>query len=778
MQVFNRYISLIIRIGICVNLCACTLLLDRPSLLTQGQRDEAFARGQLPLRDPSLVRWNEYSVPMIEAASDRDLFVTWGYTTTHLRWGQMELLRRISQGRASESVGVFAVDLDHTIRILNLQKNLDQRISNLPKESREFLEAYLEGINAYIESADQLPWEFHLLGWEVEKWTLKDLLIMGRLVAFDLTLGFYYQYLQVEKNPEFQKRWEELRKKKDQSELSAQLGISGQSISEQNLAHQSVEQNLAHQSVGEQLLWGLTKSGSNSLVVGRQLTGGSAVIANDPHLGIFLPNLWMVVGLRSPSFSAVGLSIPGLPFLGVGRSLDHAWGGTNMRSVSSHLYEISAEESKKSKERKEKIAIRFWPDREVRVRDTEYGPIISDSPFFKSDRILVVDWVGHDADGDEITAFLKAARAKSFEEFRGAFHSYAVSGQNMTYANREGDIGLVLAAKFRKFLDPKLAIQPIKSLEHFSRQSLRPTDLPYSLNPESGFIGSANNKPLATDFEVAQSFAAGDRIQRIKQLTLDQKQTKGRFDFSFLRSLQLDVVSVSSKELANSLGQIWDSEPESENFGKLLKEWDGSYAIESRAAVVFEVFLARLSEDLAKDLAIKDMPIEVRDSELGKIPIKDQLRLLLATEDRTSNLWRRLLKATKASVGGTPMKWGDFHKQVLQTPLGFAPLIGSRYRRSEFPAPGGNDTLHKAGHRLSVEPGKVTYGAQSRHISLLEDVDENYFALLGGQDGWLWSPSIDDQVGLWQRGEYFRFPLSEKGLENDFKKVFHFKGKN
>lgn len=737
-----------------MNLCSCTLLLDRPSPITQEQRDKRFASGKLPLQGPTLVRWNEYSVPMIEATTDRDLFVTWGYTSTHLRWGQMELLRRISQGRVSESVGVFAVDLDYTIRILNLQKNLEQRIASLPTESRAFLEAYLEGINAYIESAGELPWEFRALGWQVEKWTLKDLLILGRLVAFDLTLGFYYQYLQVEKNPEFQKRWEELRKQKGQSELSAQISA---------------------QSLGEQLLWGLTKSGSNSLVVGRKLTGGSAVIANDPHLGIFLPNLWMVVGLKSPSFSAVGLSIPGLPFLGVGRSPEHSWGGTNMRSVSSHLYEISPEQLKQSQERKEKIAIRWWPDREVRIRESEYGPVISDSPFFKSDRTLVVDWVGHDADGDEITAFLKAARAKSFEEFRNSFRSYAVSGQNMTYANRAGDIGLVLAARFRKFSASELAIQPIKNLEHFSRQSQRPTELPYSVNPEAGFIGSANNKPLATDFEVAQSFATDDRIQRIKELTVAHKQAKGRFDFSFLRSLQLDVVSVSSKELANALGNIWDSEAQSEMLGKILKEWDGSYAVESRAAVVFEVFLAKLSEELAKDLAIKDMPIEVRDSELGKIPIKKQLRSLLEKETKTSEFWQRLLKATKKAVGESPMQWGEFHRQVMQTPLGSIPWIGSKYRRDEFPSPGGNDTLNKAAHRLSAKPVKVTYGAQSRHISLLEDIDENYFALLGGQDGWLWSPSTDDQVGLWQRGEYFRFPLSETGLEKDFKKVIHFK---
>lgn len=728
---------------------SCAVLTTRPKLITQEARQKSFSTGILPLDKPVVVRWNSYSVPMIEAETDRDLFLTWGYTSTHLRWGQMELLRRISQARIAEFAGPLAVDLDHTLRVLNLRMGLKERLERMPDETRQYLNAFVEGINAYIDQAKDLPVEFKLLAWQKEKWTIEDVLLIGRLASSDLTLGFYYQYLKLEKNPEFQSRYKEVQKGRNSSDLSARLDFQGDSLI-------------------ERLLWGATKSGSNSLVVGKKLTSGAAVIASDPHLGIFLPNLWMIIGVRSPSFTSVGLSIPGLPFVAVGRSPDHAWGGTNMRTISTHLYELGPKEIAASRARTEKIKVRWWLDREVKIRDSEYGPIISDTPYFKSDKTLAIDWIGHDQDTDDLSAFLKASRAKNFRQFQQAFKDYAVSGQTLTYADRLGNVGLVLAARTRKFKTPDLNSKPIKSLEEHSKDILRPTDLPSVLNPPSGFIASANNRPVATDFDLAQSFAADDRVLRLKELTTNRAKAGQKFDFDFLRSVQMDVISQSSKRLANELGHRWTGDRR----GELLKNWDGSYTIDSEAAVVFEVMLGHLNERLDKKL-----PKALRGSSLAVLPIKDQLAHLLKDEKPDAEIWTSLLKQTRESLGNKQPTWGDYHRQVFQTPMGSLPLIGSRFRHSEFPVPGGNETLNKSGNPISTKPSTVTYGAQSRHISDLANIDENYFALLGGQDGWLWSDGNSDQLTLWREGGYFRFPLSREGLEREFTNVVRFAAK-
>ncbi len=116
------------------------------------------------------------------------------------------------------------------------------------------------------------------------------------------------------------------------------------------------------------LLAGLSRSGSNSLAIGPSLTRtGTPIIANDPHLGINLPNTWLIVGLKSPSYDVVGLMVPGLPLFAIGRNPDVAWGGTNMRASASDLIDVHELPPSEMSERREHIAVRWWADEEVRI---------------------------------------------------------------------------------------------------------------------------------------------------------------------------------------------------------------------------------------------------------------------------------------------------------------------------------------------------------------------------------------------------------------------------
>ena len=199
----------------------------------------------------------------------------------------------------------------------------------------------------------------------------------------------------------------------------------------------------------DDILRGLSRSGSNSLAIaGRRTKTGAALMANDPHLGLVLPNLWLLAGVKSPSFHAVGLMVPGLPFFAVGRNKMIAWGGTNMRAASSDLYDASKLAPGAITTRKETVKVRWWFDQEVSVRETALGPIISDAPLIETGtgKPLALAWVGHQQ-SDEITAMLKVSRAGSFAEFKKAFESFAVSAQNMLYADVEGNIGQVMAMR-------------------------------------------------------------------------------------------------------------------------------------------------------------------------------------------------------------------------------------------------------------------------------------------------------------------------------------------
>ena len=294
------------------------------------------------------------------------------------------------------------------------------------------------------------------------------------------------------------------------------------------------------------LIAGAGKTGSNSWVVSAAHSkSGAPLMANDPHLGVQLPNLWLIVGYKSPSYHAVGLMIPGIPVIAVGRNPTIAWGGTNMRAAVSDLYDATKLVARGTTERTERIAVRWWFDSSVTVRETPLGPVLSDAPVLadKTATPFVIRWEGHEV-SDEITALLKVSQARTFEEFRAAFKSFAVSGQNMLYADKAGNIGEVMAVRLpgRGYATPPdLLLDPDDPKAAWDgRRDV--TSLPASLNPPSGILVSANNRPAKTPVPVGYFFSPDDRIERLTALLGGGK----RFGLDDFKALQRDVYEPSA----------------------------------------------------------------------------------------------------------------------------------------------------------------------------------------------------------------------------------------
>jgi len=115
--------------------------------------------------------------------------------------------------------------------------------------------------------------------------------------------------------------------------------------------------------------------------------------------------------------------------------------------------------------------------------------------------------------------------------------------------------------------------------------------------------------------------------------------------------------------------------------------------------------------------------------------------------------------------------WGEMHRLRIAHPFSNIPLVGSRYVFGDYPGRGSNDTVHKSAHGLSAEKSSTRYGSNARYISDLSRPDENYFVLLGGQDGWLNSDASLDQVSLWRSHQYIKVPL----LVPTVRKAFEFR---
>ncbi len=730
----------------------CALFAPLPEESTLDERLAAFPTRGLPLAGKVTVSWDSHQIPFVEAERDEDAAFALGLVHAHLRLGQLEILRRISQGRIAEMGGPLAADIDHGLRILGFGRAAPDIEAALPPAIRAWLEAFVAGINHYQQVVPQRPHEFRVLGLEEEPWTVADVLTIGRLAGSDVNWLVWANVLR-------------LRGRDDWPQIWARLVQNG-GASVPSFAGDERRAGL------DTLLGGFGRSGSNSLAIGPgRRRGGGAILANDPHLGISLPNYWLLAGVKSPSYHAVGLMAPGLPLFAIGRNPWIAWGGTNMRAASSELYDLSKLELARIATRRERIAVRWWFDREVTLRETEWGPVISDAPQLEDLEVppFALKWTGHQA-SDEVGSMLAVARARDFDGFRAAFEGFAVPGQNMLYADAEGNIGQVMAVRLPTgdgAPPPDVILDPAERETYWA--SLRDVaDLPFSLNPAKGYLVSANNRPAETDLPVGYFFSPDDRVERMAEL-LEGPDEVGLED---IKRLQRDVYMPSSVALRDlfleklaAAGLSDSTDGRAREAVDLMVAWDGHYRAESRGAAAFELFHRGFGAQFYQiAFGEADWAAFANVARIKSLMMEDIAGA--APEDLKASLEAGLAAAAEGLEKFSD--WGQLHRLALAHPLAFLPLVGGRYRFTDLPIGGSTDTLMKTAHGGVSGRHTAHYGSNARHISDLSDPDANYFVLLGGQDGWLRSTTFLDQLPLWLEGDYIQLPLRPESVRARF----------
>ena len=191
------------RYGAAANLfCRLALANARP----QPKRSLEERLAMLPLKGapvsrPVTISWNEHQIPFIEAQTDDDLSTALGVVHAHLRLGQMELMRRLAQGRVCEMVGRLGLDLDRLLRTFDIGRAVPQILASMPAETRTWLEGFARGINHCLDHAPELPREFALLDLKREAWGIADLVTLGRLIAADVNWIVWLRLLKFRARP-------------------------------------------------------------------------------------------------------------------------------------------------------------------------------------------------------------------------------------------------------------------------------------------------------------------------------------------------------------------------------------------------------------------------------------------------------------------------------------------------------------------------------------------------------------------------------------------------
>jgi len=720
-----------------------------PKDVSTNDRLAALPRGGLPLDGPVTVRWNAYQIPFVEAGSDHDLAFTLGLVHAHLRLAQIRVLKLLSQGRASETAGFVATDIDHTIRILDVGRASPEIYRRLSPETKAFIDAFVDGLNTYQARMPEPPPEFALLGLEREPFTATDLITIGRLGGIDINWMTEFALLPLRDRPEWKRIWERTIESGTSQTVSFQAGESGLTI--------------------DGVISGTARAGSNAFVVAPSKSAtGAALIAGDPHLGISIPNLWLLAGVRSPSMTGVGLMVPGLPFIAEGRTPKLAWVGTNMRSASSDLYDISKLADANVTERKTGIKTRLWFDRERTIRDSRLGPILSDSPMVKAapGEMIAARWIGHEPT-DELGALLALTRAGNATEFRAALKGFALPAQNFLCADDTGNIAQAMATvlPIRPVMKPKTPVLDPNDPDTRWLGTADASTLPFALNPKEGFLASANNPPTETPFPIGHYFGSRERIDRLRTLLGERE----RISIDDLKVIQRDVMSYNARDLAASLSELIASESgvaeAAPRFVSELKLFNGDYRADAHGPVVFETLLYHLVPPVYGAAGIDEVPRLVTDmNQLVRWLVPDIKDL---APGRRREVLTTAIKAAAVDAAKYP-NWGSMHRLRVGHMLAAVPVLGRFFRYGDHPVGGSRETVMKTSNGMVNERHDVTFGSQARFVADMGDVDANDFVLIGGNDGWLGSANLLDQMPLWLEGRYIRMPLRPESVKEAF----------
>jgi penicillin amidase len=282
--------------------------------------------------------------------------------------------------------------------------------------------------------------------------------------------------------------------------------------------------------------------------------------------------------------------------------------------------------------------------------------------------------------------------------------------------------------------------------------------LPAALDPDVGFLISANNHPLKTEPPISAGGNSNDRYARMARL-IEQGSPLAIED---LRSIQRDVHLPSGLAAAQALVELAPEDRHAE-FRALVAEWDGDFDRDSKGAPAyrrwaFELLAGPYTERLGESFT---------DAWKGSVGLHERLLAdlqsgWLSADDVAAALDRA------AEEHDPEQTWGAVHRLPLRHPLGAIPWLGRGYRWGELEGDGTLGTVRKTAGPFTPDEHESFFGAQARHLHDLSDPDANYFVLLGGQDGWIGSANLIDQVELWESGEFIQMPLRRPAIEAGF----------
>ena len=766
-----------------------------------------WLRHPLPILDgeikiPSLtnkvdVYTDEYGVPHVYAETESDLFFAAGYIAARDRLFQLSMVSLAVRGGLASVLGPEYLKTDIYFRTWKINDVAEKMINKMDEDNKRIFQRFCDGINFRTdEVVNDLPLEFKILGFKPDKWSPVTVAGYARMMAHEMSgswkpevvFGAVEAYFGIEKL----------------KELFPEKGIDYPIIAhDKRIKTTHLYSNVLNSEYQIRNLFGDFSAdiGSNNWVVGPSRSEtGHAFLANDPHLAFTQPPRWYEIHLIGGRFDVSGVCIAGIPLPVIGQNQRTAWGFTNsmVDDLDFFIEEINPNninEYKHNNEwllitsKKEKFSVKGKPDTSINIRSTHHGPIISDiHPLSKNNsQVLSMSWTGHWVT-NELDAWVQLTTMKNWSDFSNALSKFGVPGQNIVYADIEGNIGW-RPAVFVPIRREGFSMVPRpgwdKSYDWNGKVPYE--EMPFQYNPPKGFISTANNRTIDETFPYYLSglWADPSRASRIEEMLSEDK----KYTMKDMKSIQLDYTSNFSKEiLPHILSSMGNSKSVAHTRAKrFLEEWNHIESINSEAALVFH----SITNEIIKNIYYDELSLlgeNYFQTFVGlKYITKRSLRSILKgnvsswvddinTRNKIETLDEIIKRSSVIGVDNiietygpnwSNWKWGKAHSLTHKHLLGGNKYLNYLFSLNIGPyLSGGSDVTPNAGGYSLTKGFKQTSGASMRRIVDFSDLNNTQMIIPTGQSGLHDSPHYGDQASLYHSGQYRNTSFEEDHIKN------------
>ena len=569
-----------------------------------------------PLQSGARVLRDESGVPYIYADSLDDALTVQGFLHAQERMFQLELFKYLAHGRLAEFIGEKGLKNDRIIRLLDLTGFAARQLARISDDERNYLQRYLNGINAFIDTRkDEYPLMFSVMGHEVSRWTLEDILAIQYFRIWSSSVNWRQELLTLQLIDKFgAERAHELRPLTiNPDDPATENDMPSEELAALDLQFDDslVSPFEARYAMGSNA-W--ASDATKSL-------NGAPILSNDPHLDArHLPGFWYPMGIVTPEVRAVGTASPGGPGLGVGRNEHIAWGATNGYADMVDLYietidpadsahYLQGERSIPFITRTEELLIRDrdaeggYRSETMDIRETQRGPIISDHGMSLVEgkvislRWSVPEYAGPDSGNRELLL------ARSVTEALVAIGK-TTTPLNYIVVDKAGSIarmgsGVVPIRREGNGLVPLVATDEDNWLGR-----IPPEQMPLQINPDKGWVGSTNNRVTSADYpyEYSTHFSGSWRYRRLMELF--EKPTLSADDHW---AANLDIKNLLAQRMLPAIIAVFKTDSELIPLADQLESWDLLDEKDEAAPLIFQAVLRHFalqtfSDDMGEPL--------------------------------------------------------------------------------------------------------------------------------------------------------------------------------